>query len=343
MSSQTLKKISLKAKMSTSKDKAQKDVEKHEQFMKEILAMGGSKQDLELLEGIDSDSEIEGDVDNGNENQDHSKQVKNKLPKSKSSKSEVTVEPKLQTELAIFMKSLFGSAKMDHRKMDLAAEEEEEEEEEVEMDDNGEQEDDVEHSEGSWETEDDEENAEDSGDDSMDDLPQELKEIHAQLEGKKRKAESTPSSPATAKPSKKSKADNLSSVSAPTKKPLPVGTALEKTGKRALKDIQKQVSVILKKPEQQTAAKKDSKGSTKITVPKTKPSTSAPAKNAAKSKSAPSSSTGVSTGWKLGDGWSKAFEDEEDDVESGKSKRRPSKKRQNSANGRGRTPVKVTR
>jgi len=55
-------------------------MDKGELLMAEILAMGGSKHDLELLDGIDSGSEIE---DLGEDNDDDEEEDEEETPKAK--------------------------------------------------------------------------------------------------------------------------------------------------------------------------------------------------------------------------------------------------------------------
>ncbi|KAG0320770.1 hypothetical protein BGZ99_004312 [Dissophora globulifera] len=312
MSRPPSKKNTYKSKKPASKGKATGTSAEDELLMKEILAMGGSKDDLDLLAGIDSESDAEA------ENKQKDKPKKSSTGKSAS--VEVAVEPELKHELASFMKSLFGSANLDRKQMALAAEEEEEalEEEEEQQSDDEEQDIEGERSEGEWETDEDAEGADDagdeSGDDSMDDLPPELKSIHEQLESRKRKAD-TGAAVVAAVPSKKVK------PSAPAATPASTSKALTKKS-AGLKDVQKQLSNIydkLAKPAQPTAAVKS-----KAATPVLKATPAAPkAKNTPKQKPAPAASknkAGLGS-WKLGDGWSKSFEDEKDEeVVSKKSK-----------------------
>ncbi|KAG0241222.1 hypothetical protein BGX31_001320 [Mortierella sp. GBA43] len=302
MSSQPPKKGSAKVKDSEKTKKS----DHNELLLKEIMAMGGTEQDLELLKGIDSDSdsEIEGD--------DAHPKPQNKASKqTKSSQPDVALEvslfsdrfmPEFKNELSDFMNSLFGSSKMNQQKMQLAAEEDEEDgkagEGQSDEEGNG-------RSEDGWETE---EEDNDSGDDSMDDLPQELKNIHAQLENRKRKAESGPSSTVStsSKESKKLKTDQPMTGTTPTKQ-------LKSDKKKgALADIQKQVSAILgseKAPKKDTKAAAPPKASESATPSATKAKGSlnpTPASSSKKKKPA--------MAWKLGDGWNKGFEDEDDDV-----------------------------
>ncbi|KAG0022939.1 hypothetical protein BGZ80_010776 [Entomortierella chlamydospora] len=290
-----------------------KTLDENEVLMKEILAMGGSEQDLELLKGIDTDSEIDEDK------AAVKKQSKKGTSAKKTLTSEAIDEPKLKNEVANFMKTLFGSALMDRKKIEIAAEEEDGEEE---QDDD---EDDENQSEGSWETEEEEEvnndsdEGNDSGHDSMDDLPQELKDINALLDNRKRKADSEPKSspPFTpAKVPKKAKTEISSpSVEAQQSKKLQSTKALVADKKKgALVDIQKQVSVILGKPEPKSA-KKDTKvaepSKSKAASVELKPKAKA-ATTQSKPKTTAATSAPAKVAWKLGDGWSKAFEDEED-------------------------------
>ncbi|KAG0363946.1 hypothetical protein BGZ54_007935 [Gamsiella multidivaricata] len=312
MSSKLSAKASAKVKKAAGQDKGKKGLGHDDLLMQEIIAMGGSKQDLELLQGIDSDSEIE-EVD------DNQKQIKQKSKKS--SKLETDVEPELKNELTSFMKSLFGSAKMNHGKIDLAVEEEEDEEE-LEEEPEGESEGDHDSSEGEWETEEEEEEedaqrdgaADDSGDDSMDDLPQELKDIHAQLGSRKRKSESATASTSstTTKPAKKIKTGVVPAHTPAKKTEAPKHSAgPDKATKGAPKDVQKQISATLGKPAQKPVAKKT--GAVKAAPASTKPKS----KNES-AKATPGSLKKPAVTWKLGDGWSKGFEDMLDDGDTGK-------------------------
>ncbi|KAF9353837.1 hypothetical protein BGX34_011347 [Mortierella sp. NVP85] len=289
-----------KAKKAVGTEKAKKKSDQNEILLKEIMAMGGSEQDLELLKDIDSDSEIEGDND-----QTKTQQTKNS-ERSKASKAGPTVEPELKNELASFMKSLFGSNKIDHKQVELASDEEGEEEEGSSTDQSGD----------GWETEEDvgdeedkNQDEDDSGHDSMDDLPQELKDIHAQLESRKRKAESdvpTVSSDAS-KDAKRLKSEQRPSAPTPakpskSKKPLLVEE------KNTLKDVQKQVSAIL-----ETHGQKGQKKQAKPTVtPSSTAATSA--KGTTTSKAGVSKKKKPAMAWKLGDGWNKGFENEDDNT-----------------------------
>ncbi|KAF9327858.1 hypothetical protein BG006_008904 [Podila minutissima] len=274
-------------------------------LMKEILAMGGSAQDLELLNDIDSGSEIEGEEDTP------SKPKSTK--KTKASPSRDVEEPGLKNEVASFMKSLFGNALMDPKKMNEEAEEDDGDDGDddmEELEDGGESDQDV-GSEGSWETEEDVNSEDDSGHDSMDDLPEELKVIAAQLGDRKRKSSPVPDAPA-----KKTKTDSKKNTSTPSKTSI-VKTEPRSTEKnlkaKKLVDVKKQVSAMLGKPSAKTAApapvKKGSKSASSKDIKGAKAKTAA-------TKSLASSSTGP--GWKLGDGWSKGFEDSEDDISSSK-------------------------
>ncbi|KAF9175880.1 hypothetical protein BGX21_009268 [Mortierella sp. AD011] len=342
MSPQVQQKGASKAKkpaMDSSVEK--KTLNENEVLMKEILAMGGSEQDLELLKGIDTDSEIDEDETTVK------KQSKKGASAKKTSTSEVVDEPKLKSEVANFMKTLFGSALMDRKKIEIAAEEEDSEEE---QDDDK---DDENQSEGSWETEEEEEvnndsdGGDDSGHDSMDDLPQELKDINAlldNLDNRKRKADSElKSSPAftPAKLPKKAKTETSSpSVEAQQAKKLQSTKALAADKKKgALVNIQKQVSAILGKPEPKSA-KKD----TKVAEPSKLKATSVGLKPKAKAattqfkpKTTAATSAPAKVAWKLGDGWSKAFEDEEDVDNFSKSK---GKGKKNTQKQRHQLPVK---
>ncbi|KAF9967367.1 hypothetical protein BGZ70_009829 [Mortierella alpina] len=266
-------------------------------LMSEILAMGGSEQDLELINGVDSGSEIEGDdSDSGNESIDA--QVKpmaksSKLTgKKKSSASEQAEEPGLKNEVASFMKSLFGSALIDSQKMDQAAVEEDDEQEEEEGASGDEN-----QSQGSWATDEEGEDA-DSGDDSMDDLPQELKDIAAQLNDKKRKADEVPSATSASKLAKKSK------------EPVAVSTAKATPKKSDLKSVQKKVSAILAQPGKKTLKTKETAVATKPKATGKMAAKSKPKSQAASKKVISKKSTSKKPAWKLGDGWSKALEDE---------------------------------
>ncbi|KAG0201226.1 hypothetical protein BGX28_005904 [Mortierella sp. GBA30] len=277
----------------------------HDLLMNEILAMGGSEQDLELLNDIDSGSEIEcGDESDSDDDQKQTKSKtavqsskatgKKTFGKNKPGTSEQDVEPGLKNEVASFMKSLFGTALMDSNKMGQAAEEEEDEEEMEEAN----RSDDDNQSEGSWETEEEENGINDSGDDSMDDLPQELKDITAQLD-KKRKADVALPAPSSSKPTKKSKKERESAVAIPA--------SITSAKKNDIKNVQKQVSAILSQPGKKT---KQTKGAVAAQVPKAKkaaiktPTTSS-SKKSIKAKKGTKKPT-----WKLGDGWSKALEDD---------------------------------
>ncbi|KAF9303667.1 hypothetical protein BGZ74_003293 [Mortierella antarctica] len=279
-------------------------------LMKEILAMGGSAQDLELLNDIDSGSEIEGEEDTP------SKPKSTK--KTKASPSRDAEEPGLKNEVASFMKSLFGNALMDPKKMNEEAEEDDGDDGDddmEELEDGGESDQDV-GSEGSWETEEEVNSEDDSGHDSMDDLPEELKVIAAQLEDRKRKSSPVPDTPA-----KKNKTENKKDTSTPPKTSI-VNSEPRSTEKnlkaKKLVDVKKQVSAMLGKPSTKPAApapapvKKSSKSASSKDIKGAKAKT---AKTAA-TKSLASPSTGP--GWKLGDGWSKGFEDSDDDISSSK-------------------------
>ncbi|KAF9942863.1 hypothetical protein BGZ67_009957 [Mortierella alpina] len=266
-------------------------------LMSEILAMGGSEQDLELVNGVDSGSEIEGEESDGGD-EDMNEQVKTKAKnsnatgKKKSGASEQLDEPGLKNEVASFMKSLFGSALIDSQKLDQAVVEEEDEQEEAgaSSDDN--------QSQRSWETDEEGEGV-DSGDDSMDDLPQELKDIAAQLSDKKRKADDGPSATSASKLAKKAK-----------KEPVAVSEVKPAPKKNDLKKVQKTVSAILAQPGKKTIKTKETAVATKPKATgklatKTKPKLQAASKKVISKKSA-----SKKPAWKLGDGWSKALEDE---------------------------------
>ncbi|KAI1312986.1 hypothetical protein EDD11_002807 [Mortierella claussenii] len=325
----------------SSKDIKKADQDPNDVLMKEILAMGGSKEDMDLLQGIDSDSEV---VELDQEETSPTIKKQDKKKSAKASKTAAVEEPELKNEVANFMKSLFGSALMDHKKVAQKVEDEDEGDENVDMADNGSGDDNDGQSEESWETEeevnDDENEAEeaaddsdgDSGDDSMDDLPQELKEINAQLENRKRGIASTSKSVASSTPAKKVKTE-ASSPSAPSapvsakKTPTtrPVTTVSSATDKKSknkntLADVQKEVSVMLGKKPEVKAATKDKFATS--TASKAKPFAAAAASKP-KSKSASASSTTKSTAssnnkttWKLGDGWSAAFEDDDLDMDA---------------------------
>ena len=195
-------------------------------------------------------------------------------------------QPGLKNEVASFMKSLFGSALIDSQKMVQAAvEEEDEQAEESDASDES-------QSQEGWETDEEGEGA-DSGDDSMDDLPQELKDIAAQLNDKKRKADDDPSAASSSKLGKKSKKDL---VAIPTLKPAPK--------KNDMKHVQKKVSAILAQPSKKTMKTKEmavaSKPKTTGKVAtKSKPKLQAVSKKVISKKSA-----SKKPAWKLGDGWS---------------------------------------
>ncbi|KAG0019569.1 hypothetical protein BGZ82_000112 [Podila clonocystis] len=269
--------------------------------------MGGSAQDLELLNDIDSGSEIEGEEDTPSK----PKSAK----KVKASTGRDVEEPGLKNEVANFMKSLFGNALMDPKKMNEAAEEDGNSDDDMEeLEDGSESGQDV-GSEGSWETEEDVNSEDDSGHDSMDDLPEELKVIAAQLEDRKRKSD-----PQTDTPAKKSKMESKKDTATPSKKSI-VNTEPRSTEKdlkaRKLVDVKKQVSAMLGKP----SAKPSVPAPTPAPVKKS--TKSAPPKDikGAKTKSAstkPLASSSAGPGWKLGDGWSKGFEDSDDDISSSK-------------------------
>ncbi|CAO3568937.1 unnamed protein product [Mortierella alpina] len=265
-------------------------------LMSEILAMGGSEQDLELVNGVDSGSEIEGDdSDSGDESVDTPVKSKAKSSKAtgkkKSSASEQAEEPGLKNEVASFMKSLFGSALIDSQKMDQAAVEEDDEQEDegASSDEN--------QSQGSWETDEEGEDA-DSGDDSMDDLPQELKDIAAQLNDKKRKADDVPSAASTSKLAKKSK------------EPIAAATATPTPKKSDLKNVQKKVSAILAQPGKKALKTKETAVATKSKASGKLAAKSKPKLQAASKKVISKKSTSKKPAWRLGDGWSKALEDE---------------------------------
>ncbi|KAF9429028.1 hypothetical protein BGZ76_001949 [Entomortierella beljakovae] len=340
--------------------KETKTQSKHDILMKEILAMGGSEKDLDLLKGIDTDSESESEKEEEEEEaESKKKQIKNSTKKA--SKSEPVVdEPELKNEIASFMKSLFGSASIDVNMMSI--EEEEEDVEEVDED----------QSEGSWETEDDEEveaeeddeeekdatgnESDDSGDDSMDDLPQELKELNALLDNKKRKAEAVaevdkaPALSASSKPQKKAKTEPVpkappqkktaQSVKAaqPIKAVQPAKSPTSEKNKKKkgiIADIQKEVSSMMGVPVPVPAPapvpQKKEKDSKSKPSPKSKIPEKATNKKKSKSSngSAPTVPVSKKATWNLGDAWSKAFEDEEDVAESNnKSKNKKANKKQ---------------
>ncbi|KAF9915025.1 hypothetical protein BX616_007087 [Lobosporangium transversale] len=299
--------------------------------MKEILAMGGSKEDLELLNGIDSDSGEEPEESNDK----NTEQAGKKPKKNKPFESSMAEEPELKNEVADFMKSLFGSVHMDHKKMSLAAELEADEDEGEDGEENGKNDEseargdpeEENQSDGTWETDESEDVDEgnDSGSDSMDDLPQELKAINRMLDEKKRKSESTSSPSMLSQPLKKAK---VKANSLPEKATIPV-SSVTKEKKNVLIDIKKQLSTILAKSEGKSEKKfKETSASSKVT-----PTTSAASKQKLKPKNAAtasiskaSSSTKVT--WNLGDGWSKAFENELDDETFSKSKNKRQKKHQ---------------
>lgn len=220
------------------------------------------------------------------------------------------------------MKSLFGNALMDPKKMNEATEEDEDDNYDDNMEElEGESEQDV-GSEGSWETEDEENvnSEDDSGHDSMDDLPEELKVIAAQLEDKKRKSDPLPDTPA-----KKNKTGSKMNTATPRSKTSIVSTeprSAEKSLKaKKLVDVKKQVSAMLNKPAEKPSAPAlapaSAKKSTKSVAP---PKDIKRAKTkTASTKSLASSSAGP--GWKLGDGWSKGFEDSDEDILSSKTKK----------------------
>ncbi|KAG0019690.1 hypothetical protein BGZ81_009626 [Podila clonocystis] len=269
--------------------------------------MGGSAQDLELLNDIDSGSEIEGEEDTPSK----PKSAK----KTKASTGRDVEEPGLKNEVANFMKSLFGNALMDPKKMNEAAEEDGNCDDDMEeLEDGSESDQDV-GSEGSWETEEDINSEDDSGHDSMDDLPEELKVIAAQLEDRKRK-----SAPQTDTPAKKSKIESTKDTATPSKKSI-VNTEPRSTEKdlkaRKLVDVKKQVSAMLGKP----SATPSIPASTPVPVKKS--TKAAPPKDIKRAKAKntstkPLASSSAGPGWKLGDGWSKGFEDSDDDISSSK-------------------------
>ncbi|KAK3813063.1 MAG: hypothetical protein J3Q66DRAFT_347298 [Benniella sp.] len=90
MSPQPQKTNPPKAKRAVGADKAKKKSDQNELLLKEIMAMGGSEQDLELLKDIDSDSEIEGDND-----QTKTQQSKNSKRSKPSKAADPTVEVKI--------------------------------------------------------------------------------------------------------------------------------------------------------------------------------------------------------------------------------------------------------
>lgn len=218
------------------------------------------------------------------------------------------------------MKSLFGNALMDPKKMNEAAEEDDNNDDD-DMEELGEDESEQDMgSEGSWETEEEENinSEDDSGHDSMDDLPEELKVIAAQLEDRKRKPDALPDTPA-----KKNKTGSKMNTATSGSKTSIVSTEpRSETNLKAKKlvDVKKQVSALLNKP----AVKSSAPASTP--APSKKSTKSAPSKdikrakaNTASTKSSASSS--ASPGWKLGDGWSKGFEDSDEDILSSKTKK----------------------
>ncbi|KAG0333037.1 hypothetical protein BG004_000999 [Podila humilis] len=344
--------------------KAKKSVETTDDvLMKEILAMGGSEKDMELFNDIDSGSEIEGD-DNDIR---FSKAKVFKKKTRKEAPTDEAEEPGLRNEVATFMKSLFGKALMDPTKMSEAAIEDEEAED-TEDDSEGELGDQAEEeavgSESSWETEEEDDNADDaaadddhhSDDDSMDDLPDELKQIAAQLNDKdrKRKADTAPATPTTtASPSaKKQKADTVKKTptTLATKSSIPTTKASnapsEAKDKKKLTDVKKQVSVILGKPltgrDKSTTQKKAlamSIGRATTTTTKTAVTkrVAVVAKKAVATKAEPSKNPG----WKLGDGWSKGFGDSDDD--SAPTKQPATKEKKSVLNHRGNAPNKKSR
>ncbi|KAG0264490.1 hypothetical protein BG011_006654 [Mortierella polycephala] len=291
-----------KAGVSKTKDGSSKE----NRLLDEILAMGGSEQDLELLDGIDSGSEIEdggndSDSDSvrdkssiGNIQQDKKRERRNTV--TKSATSGLVEEPGLKNEVASFMKSLFGSALVDYTKMDLAAEEEDDEEKESDKDQEQDEDNNENQSEEGWETEG---SANDSGDDSMDDLPQELKDIAAQLDSRKRKADSTTTTAVIPTPAKKIKKIKTDTAVVQTINATMTTTSNQaKTEKKKeLSKVQEQMSAILGKP--------SPKAKKVVTVSST-------AAGVSKAKASLSKSSKKPT-WKLGDGWSKGFEEEEDD------------------------------
>ncbi|KAI8363480.1 hypothetical protein B0O80DRAFT_14378 [Mortierella sp. GBAus27b] len=90
MSSQPPKKGSAKVSKVKDSEKTKKS-DHNELLLKEIMAMGGTEQDLELLKGIDSDSdsEIEGD-------DAHPK------PQNKASKQTKSSQPDVALEVSLF-------------------------------------------------------------------------------------------------------------------------------------------------------------------------------------------------------------------------------------------------
>ncbi|KAF9112658.1 hypothetical protein BGX27_003003 [Mortierella sp. AM989] len=322
MSPQVQKKAALKGKKPVGNNNEKKFLDENEVLMKEILAMGGSEQDLELLKGIDTDSEIEEEIES--EKKHIKKSVSAK--KSSTSTSEPVDEPKLKSEVANFMKTLFGSALAAHEVMS----------DEEEKDEDGDDQVDGNQSEGSWETEEeDNDEGDDSGDDSMDDLPQELKDINAQLESKKRKADSAPA-PTSITPAKAVKKAKIETpVVQKAKKTTPAKSPDTDKKKGTLVNIQKQVSALIGKPEPKPA-KKESKP-TELTKSKAlagqKPKTTTTSKPTA-TKVKTTTLEPKKAAWKLGDGWSKAFEDEKDvdNVSNSKGKKNTQKQKQQSFN-----------
>ncbi|KAF9415906.1 hypothetical protein BGZ94_010356 [Podila epigama] len=277
--------------------------------------MGGSEKDLELLDDIDSGSEIEGDQ----EPRKAAGKVQKKKTK-KASDSKDVVEPELKNEVAQFMKSLFGGALGKTPVMEDTIGDEDEDEEE--MDGNGSSGQEEEGSQDGWETEEDGDEAEEAGDskkgqgkkvpppkdddsdnDSMDDLPQELKEIAAQLENRKQKSVET--TVGTKKP-KVVKSAGMSSDTSPSS----LSTSQKRKADQ-LDDVKKQISTMLTKPKKKQAIVAERKD--KLGLDKKK---SEKIKTKAESSKSPlaSKSSQKSPGWKLGDGWSKGFEDSDDET-----------------------------
>jgi len=71
---------------------SRKDMDKEELLMSEILAMGGSKQDLELLDGIDSGSEVEDMDEDENEEEETKAATAKKANNKKKIKASEEVE-----------------------------------------------------------------------------------------------------------------------------------------------------------------------------------------------------------------------------------------------------------
>ncbi|KAF9583363.1 hypothetical protein BGW38_009672 [Lunasporangiospora selenospora] len=287
-----------------------------EAFLNEILALGGSKQDMDLLNDIDSDSELEVE-------EEESTQIKNvaqSSSKKKTKGSEAIVEPGLTKEVATFMKSLFGKS-LANTEQAAQVEEEEEEEEEWESDDDG-------ASNGSWESieEDmDESNdiqADDSGDDSMDDLPDELRNIASILNKKETET-------------KQKMTSSAKTESNPPSNKKQSSTETKKVKKESTIPPSKKQAEITKKAKSSTGVQKTSSASTTKISPDMGSKLSAIASAAAESRqvskkrkgpdvdeprkkkqakaSPPTKKVDTTKQWSLGDGWNKAFEDDSDD------------------------------